>query len=74
MNRVPPVTDWDRAIMDTYPHRFAMLWADSRNFEHFDEIIAWAKQNLKRDDFTWKNMTFFFKHREDLMHFMMRWS
>lgn len=70
---IPKINDWDRAIMDTYPHRVADLWSNPDNFERFSEIIIWTKLNLDRDSFTWKSMTFFFKDRNDMMHFILRW-
>ena len=70
---VPPINDWDKAIMDVYPHRFASLWAHRGNFELFDEIVDWAKQNFEPGTFTWKSLTFFFKRREDLALFVLRW-
>ena len=71
---IPITMDWDRAIMDTYPYRVANLWADHRNFSRFDEIIEWSKTNFDRDDFTWKNMTFFFRKKDDMVAFMLRWA
>lgn len=72
-DRTPAITDWDRAIMDTYPHRWAPSWSDRGNWEQFDSMIEWAKQNFERDDFTWKSMVFFFKRKEDHLEFMLRW-
>jgi hypothetical protein len=70
----PPITDWDRAIMDVYPHRFAPLWSSRENWESFDAMIDWTRQNVEREDFTWKSMTFFFKHEEDAIMFKLRWD
>ena len=70
----PPITRWDRAIMETYPYRFAPSWSDRGNWAKFDEMIEWSKQNFKRDEFTWKSMTFFFKRKDDLTLFMLRWG
>lgn len=70
----PKINNWDLAIMRTYPYRFAPDWSDRSNWMAFDDMILWAKQNVGKDQFTWKSMVFFFKNKDDMLGFMLRWS
>lgn len=74
MDRIPPINDWDKAIMETYPYRYADLWSNISNFSMLDEMVNWSKLNIGQEEFTWKNITFFFKHKDDMILFMMRWA
>lgn len=70
----PTITDWDLSIMETFPYRYAPRWDRRENWAMFDDMVDWGKENIGLGWFTWKSMVFFFKRKDDLLHFMLRWA
>lgn len=66
-----PLTEWDRRIMEDFPHH--CLIARSNMGDH-EEICRWSEDQFGRDGFTWKSARFFFKREDDAILFRLRWA
>lgn len=73
-DRQPKINDWDLAIMEKFPYRYAPRWDDRDNWAHMHDMIEWGRTNIGAGGFTWKSMVFFFKSGDDMLGFMLRWS